>query len=91
MNQLNKEAIVKIAQIQLKKIQERLLEQDIHFSLTTQGLQKLAATAYSPEYGARPLKRLIQQKIEDKLAEELLQGRVKAGENVEWTEKELEL
>ncbi|MBI3981167.1 ATP-dependent Clp protease ATP-binding subunit [Candidatus Microgenomates bacterium] len=89
MSSLTKEAIVKIAQIQLKKVQERLSEQNIKFSLTPEALGKLAQTAYSPEYGARPLKRLVQQKIEDELAQQILQGRIKPGDDILWGEKEL--
>ncbi len=91
MNALTKEAIFKIAQIQLKQIQERLKEQNIHFTITDSALTKLAESAYSPEYGARPLRRLLQQKVEDRLAQELLQGKIKAGENIVWDEKELGL
>ena len=91
MNQLTREAVVRIAQIQLKAIQQRLLEQNIHFSLTDQALNKLAESAYSPEYGARPLKRLLQQKIEDQLAQKILQGKIKTGESLTWDVKDLEL
>ncbi|MBI3385155.1 ATP-dependent Clp protease ATP-binding subunit [Candidatus Gottesmanbacteria bacterium] len=89
MNPLTKGAIFKIAQIQLKQIQQRLLEQNIHFAITDSALAKLAESAYSPEYGARPLRRLLQQKVEDRLAQELLQGKIKSGENIIWDEKEL--
>ncbi|MCL5675974.1 MAG: ATP-dependent Clp protease ATP-binding subunit [Patescibacteria group bacterium] len=91
MNPLNQEAIIKIAQIQLKQIEDRLQEQGVHFSLNPEALAKLAKAAYSPEYGARPLKRLVQQKIEDVLAKDLLAGKIKNGDQVEWTEKELNL
>lgn len=91
MNPLSTEAIIKIAQIQLKHIENRLTEQNIKFSLTPTALEKLAKAAYSPEYGARPLKRLLQQKIEDNLAQQILQGKIKSGDNITWDEKELNL
>ncbi len=47
--------------------------------------------AYDPKYGARPLRRMIQNKIEDGLAEEILAGRVKAGDVVEATMRKKEL
>ena len=91
MDALTKEAVAQIAKLQLKNIQARLMEQNIHFSITDEALAKLAETAYSPEYGARPLKRLLQQKVEDRLAQAILQGKIKTGEEITWNENDLQL
>ena len=62
---------------------KRLLEQrGITLNISSRALEKLVEEGYDSEYGARPLKRTIQRRIEDKLSEEILLGRVKNGDKV---------
>ncbi len=79
---LNAEEIRQIVEIQLRSLQRRLKDRDIQLELGTEALDQLAAGGYDPVYGARPLKRAIQQQIENPLAQEILRGRFAAGDTV---------
>lgn len=79
---LGREQIHKIAQIQIEILRERLAERDIKLELTEEALDQLADAGFDPVYGARPLKRAIQQSIENGLAQEILAGRYAAGDTV---------
>ena len=79
---LTKEQIANIASIQISHLQHRLLLQDIKLHLTPEALSFLAEAGFDPVYGARPLKRTIQQKLENPLAQALLNGQFKPGESV---------
>ncbi|HFB64723.1 MAG TPA: ATP-dependent chaperone ClpB [Aeromonadales bacterium] len=68
------EQIKKIAKIQVERLAKRLEEMDIHLDVTEDALALLAEAGYDPVYGARPLKRAIQQKLENPLAQDLLSG-----------------
>ena len=63
-----------IVQIQLAYLQARLAEREMTLTVTDQALDKLAEAGFDPVYGARPLKRVIQQRIENPLAREILKG-----------------
>jgi len=71
---LNKEDIEKIVQLELDKVALRLEEYDINLQATLAALEKLADLGYDPDMGARPLRRVIQQKVEDQLSDTLLSG-----------------
>jgi ATP-dependent Clp protease ATP-binding subunit ClpC len=71
---LDKENIKKIVQLELDKVALRLEEYEINFQATPDALEKLADLGYDPDMGARPLRRIIQQKIEDQLSDTLLSG-----------------
>ncbi len=60
---LSKESIMKIVEIEVEKVKQRLLEKDITLDIKQEVLEHLAKEGYNPQYGARPLKRLIQNKI----------------------------
>ena len=77
---LGREHIRKIVDIQLSYLQARLAERDIGIQLSDAARDKLADTGFDPVYGARPLKRAIQQQIENPLAQEILQGSFKSGD-----------
>ena len=62
-----------------------MADRDIGLELTEEAKDKLAADGYDPVYGARPLKRLIQQQIENPLAKRLLSGHIKEGDRVRVT------
>ena len=74
--------IKQIAVIQLAGLRKRLAEQDIGLELTEAALDKIAEAGFDPVFGARPLKRAVQMHIENKLAQELLSGRIKAKDSL---------
>ncbi|MCC6957646.1 MAG: ATP-dependent Clp protease ATP-binding subunit, partial [Anaerolineales bacterium] len=69
---LNREDITKIVELELHKVADRLKEHEITLRATPAALEKLADLGYDPDMGARPLKRVIQQKVEDPLSDSLL-------------------
>ena len=71
---LNKSQIRAITDIQVGRLKERLAEQDIALELTDAALDKLGEAGFDPVYGARPLKRAIQQQLENPLSKRLLAG-----------------
>ena len=71
---LNKSQIRAITDIQVERLKERLAEQDIALELTDAALDKLGEAGFDPVYGARPLKRAIQQQLENPLSKRLLAG-----------------
>jgi len=71
---LTKEDVVEIAKIQLKKLEHRLKEQDITLTISDGAMKKIADLGYSPEFGARPLKRAIQQHIAVPVSQHLLKN-----------------
>lgn len=79
---LTKEQIANIASIQIDYLQKRLQQQNITLQVTPEALAYLAEAGFDPVYGARPLKRTIQQKLENPLAQDLLTGQFKSGESV---------
>jgi ATP-dependent Clp protease ATP-binding subunit ClpB len=80
---LSRENIRKIVDIQLEYLHDRLADRDISISLSDQARDKLAEAGFDPVYGARPLKRAIQQQVENPLANEILSGRFKPGDVIE--------
>jgi ATP-dependent Clp protease ATP-binding subunit ClpB len=76
------EQIVEIVAIQLKKLQARLAARNIELALSDQALSLIAEKGYDPIYGARPLKRVIQQYIENPLSLEILKGSISDGARV---------
>ena len=80
---LTKEQIANIALIQISYLQQRLQQQNITLHLTPDVVAYLAEAGFDPVYGARPLKRTIQQKLENPLAQALLTGQFKPGEVIE--------
>ena len=79
---LGKEQIAGIAKIQLKILIRRLADQDLRLKISPEVMNKIAEAGYDPVYGARPLKRTIQQLLENPLAGEVLQGRFKPGQTI---------
>ena len=80
---LSREHIRKIVDIQLGYLHERLAEREIRISLSAAARDKLAATGFDPVYGARPLKRAIQQQVENPLANAILSGRFRPGDTID--------
>jgi ATP-dependent Clp protease ATP-binding subunit ClpB len=79
---LGREQLHRIAEIQIRYLRERLAARDLGFTLTPAALDKLAEAGFDPVYGARPLKRAIQQQIENPLAQEILAGKFAAGDTI---------
>lgn len=71
---LDREQIQRIAEFQIQHLRKRLQEQDIGLELSVEALDKLGTAGFDPVYGARPLKRAIQQYLENPLAQKLLTG-----------------
>ncbi len=80
---LKQDDIKKIASIMISGLNKKLKPQNIQVEFNENALNGLVKEGYSPVYGARPLKRVIEQKVEDKLAESLLSGEVKTGKKIE--------
>ena len=81
-HKLDKDATRRIAEIFTAGLTSRLAEKDIKIVFTEQALDLLAGQGFDKEYGARPLKRVIQRLVEDKLSEALLEGKIKSGERI---------
>jgi ATP-dependent Clp protease ATP-binding subunit ClpB len=88
---LSREQLKQIVDIQFKRVQKRLSLQNIFIELDYTAREYLAQKGYDPDFGARPLKRLIQREIENRLAQALLEGKIIPGktyvlkvENGEW-------
>ena len=79
---LNKDEVRKIADIMLNDLINRIKEQELTMEVTDEVKDYLAKDGYSENYGARPLRRLIQKKIEDPIAEEILTGEYKHGDTI---------
>jgi ATP-dependent Clp protease ATP-binding subunit ClpB len=80
---LGREHIRKIVDIQLSYLHDRLADRDIRIHLSDAARDKLADAGFDPVYGARPLKRAIQQQVENPLAQEILRGHFKPGDVIE--------
>jgi ATP-dependent Clp protease ATP-binding subunit ClpB len=80
---LGREHIRKIVDIQLGYLHDRLADRDIRIHLSDAARDKLADAGFDPVYGARPLKRAIQQQVENPLAQEILRGRFQPGDVIE--------
>jgi ATP-dependent Clp protease ATP-binding subunit ClpB len=72
---LDEKNIGAIAKIQLRVLEQRLAKMEMGLEISERALQKIAEAGFDPVYGARPLKRAIQQQIENPLSKEILQGR----------------
>ncbi|MGE5625215.1 MAG: ATP-dependent chaperone ClpB [Bacillota bacterium] len=79
---LGKEQIRAIARIQVEQLQKRLADRDITLEVTDAALDKLGKAGFDPVYGARPLKRAVQQQLENPLAQKLLAGEFGPGDTV---------
>ncbi|MBV6449557.1 MAG: ATP-dependent Clp protease ATP-binding subunit ClpC [Anaerolineales bacterium] len=79
---LNKEDIQQIVSLELDKVAERLKEHDLILTATPEALASLADLGYDSEFGARPLRRVIQQKVEDPLSDKLLSGEFQNGNSI---------
>ena len=79
---LRRDQIGRIVELQLKRLRARLEERKIRLSMSDEARDFVAEAAYDPVYGARPLKRYLQQAVETPLARELVSGRIRDGQHV---------
>ncbi len=79
-HRLNKENINEIAKRMLATLSKRVKELDFELEFAENAVEEIGKAGFDPVYGARPLRRAIQQQIEDKLSEEMLEGKLKAGQ-----------
>ncbi|HEY7926969.1 MAG TPA: ATP-dependent chaperone ClpB [Candidatus Dormibacteraeota bacterium] len=79
-SRLSREQLREIVEIQLRHLRERLAERSLTLEIDETALDLLAAEGYDPTYGARPLKRVIQRRLQDPLAMAILDGRLRDGE-----------
>jgi ATP-dependent Clp protease ATP-binding subunit ClpB len=80
---LGKTEIRAIAQLQIEHLRNRLATQQLSLQVSTEVLDQIGEAGFDPVYGARPLKRAVQQLIENPLAQELLQGRFAVGDTIQ--------
>jgi ATP-dependent Clp protease ATP-binding subunit ClpC len=80
---LGTEELNKIVDLELAKVASRLAEQDLELEVTPAARESLAEKGYSPEYGARPLRRVIQNLVEDLLSDAVLRGDFQPGDTVQ--------
>jgi len=90
---LDEVQLAHIVEIQLKRLEKRLAQQQLTIELDKSAKQLLARDGYDPQFGARPLKRSIQEKLLDPLSLRLLEGEFKPGDTIKVGAKgdELEL
>jgi len=79
---LSKNNIRNIVDLELDKLRERLTERSLQLEITQEGVDLLVTLGYNPEMGARPLRRVIQEKIENPLSDAVLSGKFTAGDIV---------
>lgn len=79
---LSREDVRKIVEIQFKSIQKNLEEQGIQINITDEAMEWLSQLGYDPQFGARPLKRVIQKRILNELSKEILMGNIKNDSNI---------
>jgi ATP-dependent Clp protease ATP-binding subunit ClpC len=79
---LSREDIQKIVSLEIHKVAERLVEHEIILHASPEALNQLGTEGYDPEMGARPLRRVIQSKVEDPLSDALLSGKFSDGDTV---------
>lgn len=89
---LTKEHLRSIADIQIQYLQQRLIARNLQLSITESALNQLTKAGFDPVYGARPLRRAIQSRIENPLAKELLSGKFGDGDRIQvaWNDSEFE-
>jgi ATP-dependent Clp protease ATP-binding subunit ClpC len=79
---LNRDDIKRIVSLELDKVSERLKDHDLTLVAMPEALSLLAEQGYDSEFGARPLRRVIQMKVEDPLSDKLLSGEFVDGDNI---------
>jgi ATP-dependent Clp protease ATP-binding subunit ClpC len=79
---LTKPDLIKIVNLEMSKVIERIRTKDVHLTLDTTAQEFLIDKGYDPTYGARPMRRAVEKYLEDPMAEEILRGNIKPGDTV---------
>jgi ATP-dependent Clp protease ATP-binding subunit ClpB len=79
---LTEKEIAEIVRLQLKKIEEMLITNDIHLEVTDEAILLIAAEGYDPQYGARPLKRVLQREVLNKLSKMILADEIRKDKKI---------
>lgn len=79
---LEKEELHQIVKLMAKGVVKRIAEQNVRLRITPAAIEVVARAGFDPEYGARPIRRALQNEVEDRLSEALLQGRIQIGDTV---------
>jgi ATP-dependent Clp protease ATP-binding subunit ClpB len=79
---LTEKEIAEIVRLQLKKIEEMLIANDIHLEVTEEAILLIAAEGYDPQYGARPLKRVLQREVLNKLSKMILADEIRKDKKI---------
>ncbi|MDP2741256.1 MAG: AAA family ATPase, partial [bacterium] len=82
-NPLTKDNLLKIAQLMLQVLQKNLKEKEIDFEITEPLKEKIVSLSYKPAFGAREMRRVIQDKVENNIAEALISETIKKGDKIE--------
>ena len=83
--QLSREDLVRIVDLQLERLEHMLAQRHLHIEVTPEAKALIAAEGYDPVYGARPLKRVIQRRLQNPIALELLEGNFSEGDTIRVT------
>jgi len=87
---LSRQNLIKIAVLMLQKLNKRLVQgRGIQFVITEELAEKVAELGYTPEFGARPMNRVIQDRIENKIAKKILAGELRRGDAIEMKPEEI--
>ena len=81
-NALDQTCIRKIVLMHLTDLERRIEDQGYHITVDTKAVQLLGELGFDPEYGARPVRRVIQERVEDEIAEEILKGVFNPGDTI---------
>jgi ATP-dependent Clp protease ATP-binding subunit ClpC len=87
---LTKRELLKVAKLMLDSLNRRLAEKKITLGITSELLEKIVELGYNPEYGARPMRRVIQDKIEDLISKKILENSAGAGSIIEINAEEIQ-
>lgn len=79
---LSIDEVVKVVELMLRSLDKRLANRDVNLEITDEAAKKIAEAGYDPVFGARPLRRFIQDHVESVLAKKLLEGSVKRGDTI---------
>ena len=88
---LKKETLLKVVDLQLNRLRERLEDKGIELEIDDDVLSLITELGYNPSYGARPLKRVIQKELESEIAKYILKGKYKEGSTIKIEKKESKL
>ena len=88
---LSKDNLLKIAQLSLLALQKNLKEKDINFEITEDLKSKIVELSYKPEFGAREMRRVVQDKVESVVASALLEEKIKKGDTIQITPETFEI